>query len=72
MGTADRALVRMTRSFGASPATMLRTVVLPGLFAIVVLLAATATALNEAMLRLESRLLRWRPESLSGPRASSA
>jgi ABC-type nitrate/sulfonate/bicarbonate transport system permease component len=42
------------------------------LFAVVVLLAATATVLNEAMLRLETRLLRWRPAELSGPRASSA
>lgn len=42
------------------------------MFAIVVLLAATATVLNEAMLRVEARLLRWRPESVSGPRASSA
>lgn len=116
---ADRGLVRMSRSFGASPETVLRTVVLPGalphaltgvrqsiahgltgvvvgevfsagagvgyllnqaaqvfqtdrMFAIVVLLAVTATVLNEAMLRLEARLLRWRPESLSAPRASSA
>lgn len=119
VAAADRAFVRMSRSFGASPAVVLRTVVLPGalphaltgvrqsiahgltgvvvgevfssgagvgyvlnqaaqvfrtdrMFAVVVLLAATATVLNEAMVRLEARLSRWRPESLSAPRASSA
>ena len=119
VAAADGELVAVSRSFGASSGSVLRTVVLPGalpqtltgvrqsiahgltgvvvgevfsagagvgyllnqaaqvfrtdrMFAIVVLLAATATVLNEAMVRLENRLLRWRPESLSAPRASSA